>query len=79
MSQSSSIYANFDRSNKAADATTIAGILPRLTNEQQQWMNSLPEEARGMVERVLWQEGESYFLANWKPLKNQMEYVLTLL
>ncbi len=79
MSQSKSIYANFDRSDKAADATTIAKIRPKLTNEQQQWMDGLPEEARGMVERVLWQSGEGYFLQHWAFLRDQMEYVLTLL
>ena len=79
MSQSNEESASFDRSIKATDAITTTGILPKLTPEQRQWIEGLPSVAKGMVERVLWQEGEADFLSRFGFYREQMEYVLTLL
>lgn len=70
---------NWNKLNRAPDAVTWEEFLPKLTPERRKWLESLPDEARDMVEQLLWQKGEEYFLSHWGHLQSQMEYVLTLL
>lgn len=57
----------------------MISMLPKLTLEQRQWIEGLPEEAREMFEDELYQSGEEYVLQHWGWLHSQMEYVRTLL
>jgi hypothetical protein len=62
---------------RASDATTIAGIMPKLSAEQRAWINSLEGATREMTEDILQQKGERYFLENYEYLKSQMERIQT--
>jgi hypothetical protein len=65
---------------KTADATLLAGILPKLTPAQQRKIEQLSDEERGWFENILSEEkdGEAYFLLYFDSLWEQLEYVRTL-
>ncbi len=56
----------------------LVEILPKLTPEQRQIIDGLSNEERRWAEEILQEKGEEYFLANFKPIFNQLEYIRTL-
>jgi hypothetical protein len=56
----------------------LIDILPKLTPDQRQMINGLSSEETGWAEEILDEHGEAYFLENFKPIFNQLEYIRTL-
>lgn len=64
--------------SRPSDATTIAKIWPKLTPEQQEWINDLTTEEREVLENLLQSDGAAYVLSIWGSLVESLEYVRTL-
>jgi len=47
--------------------------------EQQQWLDQLDPEALGYVVKLVDREGVDYYLSHWGFLRDEMEYLQTLL
>jgi hypothetical protein len=61
-----------------ADATTIAGILPKLRPDQRLWVDDLSPDERETLEDLLQTSGEAYFFEIYGSLVRDLEYVRTL-
>ncbi len=60
------------------DATTVAAILPKLSQEQRLWIDGLAPIERQWLEDLLHREGEAYFFEVFHALARDLEYVRTL-
>ncbi len=70
--------ANYHEADAPADATTVAEILPKLRDDQRQWISDLSRDERQVIEEILQREGEAYFLSVYGFLVRDLEYVRTL-
>jgi hypothetical protein len=60
------------------DSSTLEKIWPKLSASQRDWVNSLNNEDKKIIESTLKKSGEAYTLNNWNFFVLSWEYVQTL-
>ena len=60
---------------KYFETLSVAALLHKLPPEQRQRIDGLSDEEGRWTEEMLCEKREAYFLDNFKPLFNQLEYI----